>query len=153
MTWAILPATTADARWIAPRMSAADAAEVWAAGHRTPLEALENSLQVSLEAWTWHVDGEPACMFGFAAPSLLGDWANPWMLSTPLVRRHRFAFLRNYRAQIDRMLDVYPTLMTMVDARHSLCIRWLGWAGFELHNAEPYGPDGVLFHRVSIARA
>lgn len=150
--WAIAPATPADARWIAPRMSPADAAEVWVAGHLTPAESLANSMQMSLESWTWHIDGEPACMFGFAAASLLGDWANPWMLSTPAVRRHRFAFLRNYRAQIDRMLDVYPTLMTYVDARHTACLRWLKWTGFEIGDTEIYGVEGLPFRRVTIAR-
>lgn len=151
--WAIAPATHADARWIAPRMSPADAAEVWAAHHRTPLEALEASMAMSLEAWTWHTDGQPACMFGFAAASLLGDWANPWMLGTPAVRRHRFAFLRNYRAQIDRMLEAFPTLMTMVDVRHTICLRWLKWTGFEIAEAAPYGIDNMPFHRVQIVRA
>lgn len=153
MSWRVSPAVTADAHWIAPRMSAADAAEVWAAGRLTPLAALTRSMEMSLEARTWHVDGEPACMFGFAVPSLLGGWANPWLLSTPEVRRYRYVFLRNYRAELDRILTQFPVLVTMVDARHTVCLRWLKWTGFEISEAEPYGVEGEPFHRVALARA
>lgn len=153
MTWAITQATTADAHYIAPRMSPADAAEVWASGHRTPLEALLRSIDMSIEAWAWRFDGIPACLFGFSAPSLLGDWANPWMLGTPDVRRHRFTLLRHYRGYVARMLEQFPLLWTMVDDRHAACLRWLKWTGFEIGEPEPYGVEGLPFRPVKIARA
>ena len=153
MTWAISQATIADARWIAPRMSVADAAEVWAAGRRIPLDALLHSMEMSIEAWTWRFDGEPACMSGVAVPSLLGEWANPWLLTTPLVRRHPVGFIRAYRGESERVLRLFPRLVTMVDARHSVCLRWMQWIGCEIGEAEPYGVGGELFRRVSLARA
>ena len=152
MTWTIEQATATDAHRIAPHMTPADAAEVWASGRRTPLEALLQSLRLSLQSWTWHVDGEPACMFGVATPSLLGEIGSPWLLSTPLVKRHTFAFLRNYRGQINRILDIYPVLMNYVDARHTVCIRWLKWTGFTVYDPEPFGPDGAPFCRFEIRK-
>lgn len=153
MTWTIEQATAADAHKIAPHMTAADAAEVWALGHWSPLEALLRSISLSVKARTWLVDGEPVCIFGFATPSLLGDTANPWMLGTGALRAHKYAFLRNYRSQIDHMLAHYPVLETWVDNRHAVCLRWLKWTGFDIAEQEPYGVEGLPFRRVSIVRA
>ena len=153
MKQALAQATSADAAYIAPRMSAADVVEVWAAGRLTPLQGLLRSMEMSIESWTWRVDGEPAAMFGYAVPSLLGEWANPWLLSTPLVRRHPFAFLRLYRAERDRVMAQFPKVVVMVDARHAVCLRWLSWMDFEVEPAVPYGAEGELFHKVTFERA
>lgn len=153
MTWTIEQAAATDAHRIAPHMTPADAAEVWALGHWTPLQALLRSISLSVNARTWFVDGEPVCIFGFATSSLVGDHANPWLLGTPALKAHTFAFLRNYRAQIDYMLAHYPVLETMVDARHTICLRWLKWTGFDIAEALPYGVEQLPFNHVSIARA
>lgn len=68
MSQSLAQATPTDAAYIAPRMSAADAAEAWAAGRLKPLDALLRSMELSIESWTWRVDGEPAAMFGYAVP-------------------------------------------------------------------------------------
>src|SRR5437879_4302236 len=101
MTWAVVPATTGAARYLAPRMNEADVAECWAMAHVRPIEALRLSMRYSMEAWTWLVNDRPACLFGLSTEAILGEKAAPWMLSTPAVRRHSMAFLRNYRDQID----------------------------------------------------
>lgn len=152
MTWAIVQATEDHARWIAPRMTAEDCAEVEAAGLE-PLKAILTSHRLSLWSQTWLVDDEPACMFGFATPSMLGPLAQPWMLGTNLVRRHKIAFLRNYRVQIGRMLDVFPVLETVVDARHAVCLRWLKYSGFEILETADYAGRGVPFTRVRLERS
>jgi len=153
MTLTIEQATATDAHRIAPHMTPADAAEVWAIGHWTPLQALLRSISLSVRARTWFVDGEPVCIFGFATASLVGETANPWMLGTPALKAHTFAFLRNYRAQIDYMLAHYPVLETYVDARHTVCLRWLKWTGFTIYEPAPYGVDGLPFSKVAIVRA
>lgn len=151
MTWAIVQATEDHARWIAPRMTAEDRAEVTAAGLE-PLTAILTSHRLSLWSQTWLVDDEPGCMYGFATPSMIGPMAQPWMLGTNLVRRHKMAFLRNYRAQIDRMLEAFPVLETVVDARHEICLKWLRWSGFELLETADYGLQGMPFTRVRLTR-
>ena len=132
-------------------MTAEDRAEVEAAGF-SPLTAILTSLRLSLFSQTWLVDDEPACMFGFATPSMLGPLAQPWMLGTMLVRRHKIAFLRNYRAQIGRMLDAFPVLETVVDARHAVCLKWLAYTGFEILETADYAGRGVPFTRVQLRR-
>lgn len=153
MNWTIQQATMADAHAVAQRMSPADAAEVWASGRRTPLQAAQESVALSMWAKTWLLEGVPGCIYGIASASMIGDSALVWMLSTDLVRRYKTAFLRHYRGEIDQMLEIYPLIYTMVDARHTVCLRWLRWTGFEVKDAVPFGPDQMPFSYVSIARA
>lgn len=153
MNWTVQPATAADARSVAARMNPADAREVWAAARQTPLQAAEHSVAMSLWARTWLLEGVPACIYGLASPSLIGDSAMVWLLGTDLVKRHKMIFLRHYKAEITRMLDIYPMVYTMVDTRHKVCLRWLKWIGFEVRDAVPFGPDQLPFNYVSMRRA
>lgn len=152
MTWAILPATDEHAGILAPRVTAADAAECWAMAHIKPLDALKLSIRHSFMAYTWVIDGEPACMYGISIFGLLDETGYPWMLGTDLVKRHYMPFLRNYRRQLDDMLSMFTTLETYVDARHKVCLRWLKWTGFEIEPPEPFGLDQLMFHRVLLRK-
>lgn len=142
----VIPATVEHARALAPRMRAADAAEVWASGRLTPLEALERSLALSPLAWAGTVDGEPACVFGAASTSLLGGDGVPWLLGSDAIERHQRAFLRRNREYVRQMQAAFPTLRNMVDARNATSIRWLRWLGFTIEPAVPFGPFGLPFH-------
>lgn len=142
----VIPATVEHARALAPHMRVADAAEVWASGRLSPLEALERSLALSPLAWTGRVDGEPACLFGAASASLLGGDGVPWLLGSDLIEQYQSAFLRRNRGYIRQMQAVFPVLRNMVDARNEVSIRWLRWLGFTIEPAVPFGPFGLPFH-------
>lgn len=143
----VVPAHIGHAIAMAPRMRAADAAECWALARLSPLEALRVSLESATYAWTWLVDGEPACIFGVGTRSLIGNEGTPWLLSTDLVAAHHITFLRGCRPYLARMRGAFPYLQNVVDARYETCVRWLKRLGFEVHEAEPLGPAGELFHR------
>ena len=142
----VIPATVDHARALAPRMRAADAAEVWASGRLSPLEALERSLALSPMAWVGMVDGEPACIFGAASASLLGGEGVPWLLGSDLIERHQRAFLRRNREYVRQMQAAFPVLRNMVDARNEVSIRWLRWLGFTIEPAVRWGAAGMPFH-------
>lgn len=135
---------------MAPRMRAADAAECWALARLSPLEALRESLDSATYAWTWLVDGEPACIFGVGTRSLIGNAGTPWLLSTDLVAQHRMTFVRGSRPYLALMRGAFPCLENFVDARYETCVRWLKRLGFVVHDAEPMGPCGELFHRFEL---
>ncbi|HVJ40147.1 MAG TPA: hypothetical protein VM639_01570 [Dongiaceae bacterium] len=128
-------------------MRESDRQEVWAAAGLTPSAGLEISLASSLYAWTWLIDDIPACMFGIGSESLLSGVGMPWLLSADPVDRHRLAFLKYYRPFLARMRADFPLLVNWVDARYAAAIRWLGWMGFTLYPAAPYGPFGMPHHR------
>jgi GNAT superfamily N-acetyltransferase len=143
----IIPASPAHAEALAPRMRAADVAEVYAAARHAPLEALTRSLAISTHAWCGIMDGEVACLFGVGMRSLLGGVGSPWMLGSDLIEQHGKAFLRRSRGVVAQMQAAYPELENWVDARNAVSIRWLRWLGFTLEPAAPFGPFDCPFHR------
>jgi hypothetical protein len=150
MSPVIIPATMVHVDFIASRMREADALEAWAIARFKPREALEYSLAKSLQAWTWMQNGEPACMWGVDADSILGPVGHPWLLTTSLVDRYPITFLRGSLNALKRMQSVFPELTNWVDARHVVCVRWLRWLGFAIEAPVPLGPFGLPFHRFTL---
>lgn len=109
--------------------------------------AMHASLESSLVAWAAEVDGELAAVFGVAALSVLNGIGVPWMMGTDLLDRMPRAVIENTRAYIPRMLVLFPHLTNFVDARNQRSIRLLRWLGFEIRPAEPFGAQGLPFHR------
>lgn len=141
------PATLAHAADLAPRMRKADVEEVWASGACRPQEALERSLRMTPEPWSGFANGELVCMFGIAPLTLLGDVGLPWLLGSHNLPQYARRFLRLNRHYMACVKQDYRLLVNYVDARNSVAIRWLGWLGFTILPAEPYGPFGLPFHR------
>lgn len=112
-----------------------------------PSEALRRTIAFSLESWAGLVGGEPVCVFGLGIGSLGGGVGRPWLMGTPRLEQHAIAFLRRNRAMVARWLDLCPVLENWVDARHSVSMRWLGWLGFSLDDAAPFGPYRLPFRR------
>ena len=128
----IRPAAPEDIPALAAAMRAADVAEVLASSGQGPDEALRASLAISTQAWTGLIDGEPVCMFGVAAVSILSGRGAPWMLGADRLERYPMTFLRRCRSCVAAMSAVYPSLENYVDERNTLSKRWLGWLGFKL---------------------
>jgi hypothetical protein len=150
MNWMVRTSTLQDAISLAPRMTAADAAEVWAMAHWTPYGALEESIRMSAIVYTWLINGEVACMYGCGSENMIGGIGRPWLLTSPLLKRNAVTFMRCYRDYLDDMLRYYPVLETFVDARHVVCLRWLKRIKFTVGDALPFGIDKLPFHRVTL---
>jgi hypothetical protein len=135
---------------MAPLLRPGDRNEIWAAAAVDPLRGLEISLDASRYAWTWLVDGLPACMFGVGCAPVPDGIGIPWLLSAISVDRHWLPFLRYYRPFLDRMRADFPLLTNWVDARYAAALRWIGWMGFRIFPAEPYGPFALLHHRFEL---
>lgn len=149
----IVPATVGHAVRMAPRMRAADAREVWAAGRLTPMAALSYSLEETPEPWAAIVRGRCMAIWGVAPASTLSGVGTPWLLAAEgFPRGVRGEFLRLSRRFVDEWLADYSCLTNMVDVRNHASITWLTWLGAAWEAPEPCGPDGVLFRRFTIRR-
>ena len=127
-------------------MDPADVAEVWAAMHKTPEEALEISKTASRETWAGRVHGEAVCVFGISQRMILDYAGTPWLLGTPEIQDHPRAFLSASRRWVQLKMRDFTILENFVDVRHTRAVRWLGWLGFTLEDPKPYGLDNLPFH-------
>jgi hypothetical protein len=150
----IVEATSAHAFELAARMRAEDRAEVWASDHQTAIEALEISSRGSEFARTLLINGEPAAIWGVRAIEELDGVYVAWLLTADIVDRYPITFCRTAKAEIARILDRYPVICNMVDARYTKSLRWLGSLGFEVHDRQPlsFGPESLPFHLVVLRR-
>lgn len=128
----------------------ADAQEILAL---TPdaAQAIIGSIRNSPLAWTWLVNGAPACIFGVAASSLLDSSGRPWLVSSDTVPAFPMTFLRACKRMLPQMMSLYSHLENYVDHRHTCAVKWLAWLGFTIHPAEPFGMHGVPFHRFEMS--
>jgi len=151
----IVPARSAHAEALAPRMRPAEVLEIRASGNHSPLGALLKGLETSSIARTALWDGEVACIWGVAplrTSLLVGRVGAAWLLTSDLVERHPRAFWRGCRAELARLFESYDMLVNAIDARHGQAVRWARRLGFRLEDPQAFGGEGVPFHQFRVRR-
>lgn len=142
----IIPTTAAHIEAILPFVRQADVDEFWAFDHKTPRQALIQSLQSSTDVRTGMVDGQVICIFGVAPVSVLCGQAMPWMVGSTLLDKYARIFLKHDKSIVDDWLKTYPHLFNYVDERNGKAKLWLKRLGFILSEAEPKGKERLPFH-------
>ena len=133
---------------IIPYLRQADAREIWAAAGLSPGFAVAYSIAYSRDAWAVLLDGKPAVVFGVGVMADAGNILGiPWLVATDEIERHPVRFYRTSKKVIALMKRRYARLMNWVDARNTLSVRWLKWAGFTIEEPAPWGAQGLMFHR------
>jgi len=145
--YALVPAETRHVEELARTIADADRAEVWAAMHMPAHEAIALSVAGSREPMAGLADGRVVCMFGVAQVTLLSAVGIPWLLGSRDLPQHRVRFLRESHRYIRRIALQFDLLVNYCRALHVRAVRWIEWLGFQMHPAEPFGPDRALFHR------
>jgi hypothetical protein len=141
----IIPATLEHAFRVAEEMRECDRQEIRAASGSSPGVALLQSMQAS--AWKFAAVDEDGLAFAiFGLSESLPGIGSPWMLATDRFHQHERWALRATRGIVEDMQRRYPLLLNYVDARNARSIRWLKWAGFQIHPAMPFGVEGRPFH-------
>jgi hypothetical protein len=143
----IVPATLDHARAIELRPG--DAMEIAALGE-TQESALRKTLDRSLWAETYLVDGEPAVLRGVILPCLVGTVANAWLMSGRPIERHRKSFMELTRLGVEKLRTEHELLVSYVHADYARSIRWLRWLGFEIGPPRPTGPLGAPFREATL---
>ena len=90
---------------------------------------MDTCISMSSDVWTGLVDGEVACMWGVAPPSLMSTRAYLWLYTTDLVKENQFVFVRHSQVEIKKLLEQYDLIVghCMLGATKSM--RWLKWLG------------------------
>lgn len=128
--------TDADMACLAAHMRRSDVEELALLCGLPPLEAVIESVRVSDPDFLFaaHADGGLLCIGGC---SVLGA---PWLLGTELLGRHVLRLTRDARRAAALMLQRYPLLRNVIDARQERTITWLLAVGFRLGPAVELRP-------------
>ena len=137
---------------IAADMRQADADEVWASSHHTPIESLMKSWKVSDRSVIVTVNDEPCVMIGLVIHDILSGTGSPWLLGTENALKYKRHFLTQVPAIIDEMLTICPNLFNYVHVENKVSVKWLKRIGFTFDEPSSYGCDGALFHKFYLER-
>lgn len=142
-------ATIADARLLAAQMRECDRIEVLASGAKSVESAVIQSVQMSLQAYSFWCDGDLVCIAGVSSKSLLGGVGVPWALGTGLMDRMPRQVLHYSPRMLAVMMGEFAELVNYVHAENRRSIRWLKWLGFTVDPAQQL-KNGEWFCRFSI---
>lgn len=142
----IEPATLAHAREIAPRLRAADVAEVAALWGMEPYEAITVSLATSTEAYTGLEDGVPGAIWGVRGDAL-GRTGLIWALGTDALSNWPVALIKNMRMHIEDWGGKYGMLTNIAHKDNRASLALLRRLGFTM--TEPDDRGAVTFWRIS----
>jgi hypothetical protein len=146
----IIEATPAHVLALRDRLRADDREEITCVGG-TPARALWRSYRGSVIRRTFMVDGEIAAIGGCGG-SVLAGIGQPWLLTAPEVERVPVAMVREGRAEIRKMLELFPRLENIVAAKYGRACKWLGLLGFELGAPFAVGPQRAMFRQFWMER-
>ncbi len=77
------------------------------------------------------VNDECVCVWGLIPPTLLSNSAYLWLLTTELVEKHKFLFVRHSQRWIEQALRTYPIIIGDWVPGDPCAKRWLEWLGAE----------------------
>lgn len=125
-----------------------DIDEVWASHHKTPYEALCEGFLNSDQCFSVVKEDKTLAMFGCCRAE--DDKSTIWFLSgDEIFKIKRFAFIKHSAGFIGFMFhrdQSIKVLYNFVDVRNKISIRWLQRIGANIHEAAPYGIEGMPFH-------
>lgn len=93
----------------------------------------------------------PAAVWGDEG-ALLDPLGRAWLFTAPIIERVPLAFFREARRQIRERLQVRHRLISSVRADYSQALRFFALLGFQISEALPQPPNGVLYHEIEIGR-
>lgn len=126
-------------------MRPADVEECAVAG-LTPKQALDLSIQLSDEVFSYYHDGVLLARGGWAVDSFVLNSARMWLLTTCAADDHRFAFARDSKQMLKMLLTKFRSIRCDVYVGHKAAVRWLMWLGFRPERVRYHGPDAAPFY-------
>lgn len=118
---------------------------------KEPKAALRNCYRNAILRRTVVVDGEIAAMWGLCG-TMLSDYGEPFLLTTPAIERIPVSFLREGRREIARMLRLRRVLVVRCAAAYTQACRFLECLGFVRDCSAHLGVNGELFHEYRMER-
>jgi hypothetical protein len=97
---------------------------------------LKRWLTVSEEVWLGMHDDKVACIWGLVPPTTISNRAYMWLLTTDLVEKHKFLFVRHSQLVVESALERYEVIVGHVAIQNEAAKKWLRWLGAEFGEIE-----------------
>jgi hypothetical protein len=136
------------AKYIRP----SDRQEVKATVNYPVKKAVRACIVFSTYARAGFADGQLGCLWGVGPVSMVDGKGSPWMLATTVLDDYPIVFLKNCKKELEVLKTKYPVLENHIDVRNETAIEWLKWLGFTFEEPEPWGWQGLPFHRFHMGR-
>lgn len=137
--------TQEDVEYLVDNLREEDRLEVLSS-HGSTKEALQIGFDCSDECWTIIVTdtNEIAGMYGLC--ELDEMVAEPWLLTSPAIRKVWLPFLRQSREWVIEWNKRYPVLTNACDERYTVALKWLQFVGFTfIKRHDTYGKGDKPF--------
>ena len=108
-------------------------------------DALWDAYRMSSSSYAGRLDGELVCVWGVCATAPMEGLGAPWLVATPKLEDAAVPFLRRCWYYLNKMKSDYDMLFNIVYAENTTAIQWLTWMGFEMNEAQLYGPMSKPF--------
>jgi hypothetical protein len=138
-------------QYLAWNLREIDIKEMWLMHRYTPRVALKAGAQLSDKCFVATADGTPVLIFGVEGEGL-SDRASIWMLATNQITKIGKSVIKRSKAILLDLINDYDMVYNYVYEKNQIALRWLKWLGFTIHEAQPAGAEGALFHLVEYRR-
>lgn len=141
-TFSIIPATDEHAVFLSNYLRPREIEEVRKLGW-TPYGAFKNSMDESIESFTFLVNNTPCAIFGIGYHNIITTTPYTWVLSSSLIDKYLKTYIKGIRVITDEWLDKYTSLYGVVDDTYIQAKKLFIAAGFTEH--EPLSYNGNIF--------
>lgn len=141
----IIPATSDNIKELLERLKELNEEDAYRFGNG-PEELLLKIFKRSIFVDAGFIDGKLVGVYGVLG-EYMGKEGRPWSLLSPETEKYPFRLTTFYRKALNKMLQLFPVLIDMVDIRHDKTLRMLKLMGFKFGRPEPL--MGGLFIRAT----
>lgn len=100
------------------------------AGEPNAFEYLQKFICNSQANYVGYINGEVACVYGLRPPTLLSNQrAYLWLLTTDVVDRNKFEFIRHSEIVIENVLKEFEMIVGDTHIKDERAFKWVKWLG------------------------
>jgi len=108
------------------------------AGAPNAMEYLQRFLDFSSTTYIGYINGEIACLYGLRPATILSNSQTYlWLLTTDVIDRNKFEFIRNSEIVIENILKEYERIVGDTHVKDIRAFKWLRWLGAIYLNTHP----------------
>lgn len=147
MNYIVRKPTEDDVEYMINNARPEDVAEIEALDGSTVREAFDEIPDLLTNSKIWEVEGNPVAIFGVTpmqGPMSIGVI---WLIATDAFHKYTTKFAKYCKEVFKDLIKNYNYVFNYIHADNKVSIEWLKWLGFKIHDGQPIGHQGAIFHK------